>query len=94
MSNGDPSVSRIEREPSQEAFDQRGEYPYSVRVGIVGSEFFCIEEGVYPSRDVIRRIGRRTPVRMEGFAQCGFLPWAELVVEEFGSNGSNGISEV
>jgi hypothetical protein len=31
---------------------------------------------------------------MEGLTQRGFLAWAELVMEEFRSNRSNGISEV
>ena len=94
MSYGDPSVSCIKREPSQEAFDQRGEYSYSIRVGIVGSEFFRAKEGVDPSRDVIRRIGRHASVRVERFSQRGFLAWAELVVEEFCSSRNNRISEV
>jgi len=94
MPDGDPSVSCIERKPSQEAFDQRGKHSHPIRVGIVGSEIFRTEEGVNPPGDVTRRVGRRGPVRMKGFTQRGFLARAELIMEEFGGNRSNGISEV
>lgn len=57
MTDGDPCVGRIEREPSQETFDQRGEYSYSVRVDIPGS-FFRIDERIDASRDIIARVGR------------------------------------
>ena len=94
MSDGDPSVSCIEREPSQEAFDKRSEDSYPIRVGIVGSKFCRVEKGINPPGDVVGRVGRRTPVRMEGFTQCGFFTWAELVMEELRSNRSNGIGEI
>jgi hypothetical protein len=94
VSDGDPCVSRVEREPSQETFDQRGEYSNSIRVGIAGRMLFCIEERVNASGDVVTGVGRRFPVRMKGFTQRGFLAWAELVMEEFGSDGSDRISEI
>ena len=68
VSDSDAGVSCIERKPSHEAFNKGGEDSHSVRVGIVGSKFFRVEKGVNPPRDVIGRVGRRTPVGMERFA--------------------------
>lgn len=94
MSDGDPGVSCVKRKPSHEAFDQRGEHSYPIRVSIAGGEFFRTEEGVDSPRDITRGVGRQGPVRVKGFTQRGFLAWAELVMEEFRSNRSNGISEI